>query len=203
MFPGCMGNLLERAQPAWRTPMITCRECEAEINQATEVCPHCGADLTQTDPAEPAKKKPTLGKILMRWGILLGVLLGALWSFLWFIAPPRTGNLAVDAEAHAVQALGDVHAALVSYAQAQNGVYPPSLEPLGDPARQAAQMAQSDGYQLQYTPGPSGPDGQIHTYELQARAGNSGYRNFYSDNTGVIRATREQRDANSLDPPVQ
>ena len=27
--------------------MYTCRECERPINQATEICPYCGADLTE------------------------------------------------------------------------------------------------------------------------------------------------------------
>ena len=26
--------------------MYTCRECERELNQATEVCPYCGTDLS-------------------------------------------------------------------------------------------------------------------------------------------------------------
>ena len=25
--------------------MYNCRECETEINQGTELCPHCGADV--------------------------------------------------------------------------------------------------------------------------------------------------------------
>src|SRR5579864_9813063 len=55
--------------------MYTCRECENEINQATELCPHCGADLTEaTDGVAPLRPKPTTGKILLRWGVLLGVL---------------------------------------------------------------------------------------------------------------------------------
>jgi len=32
------------------------------------------------------------------------------------------------------------------------------------------------------------------------RAGNYGYRNFYADETGVIRATRENRPATPQDP---
>ncbi len=184
--------------------MYTCRECENEINQATEICPHCGADLT-LPPGDDfvAKAKPTVAKMLLRWGILVSVLMGARWGFLWFIVPERTGNVTLHAESDAVTALGNVHDVLGAYAAAQSGTYPPTLEPLGAPARQAAQFAQSEGYQLQYTPGPAATDGGIHTYEMQARAENSGYRNFYTDNSGVIRTTSENRDANSLDPPVR
>ena len=86
--------------------MVTCRECESEINQATEICPHCGADLTSfADESSTPTKKPTLGKILLRWGMLLGVLLAALWSFLWFVVTPRTGNITAEAEGNAMAAI--------------------------------------------------------------------------------------------------
>src|ERR1700733_7299235 len=150
--------------------MITCRECEAEVNQATEICPHCGADLTQLPGGEAvAPKKLSLAKILLRWGILLGVLLAAMWSFLWFVVTPRTGNVALQAETQAVQTLGDVRAALDAYAATQNGAFPETLEPLGPAVRQSAQLAQSNGYQLAYTPGPREADGAIHSYALEAR----------------------------------
>jgi hypothetical protein len=184
--------------------MVTCRECEYEINQATEICPHCGADLTSfgEESSAPAKK-PTLGKILLRWGMLLGVLLSAMWSFLWFVVTPRTGNLTAEAEGNAVAAIHDVYAQLRSYADARGGAYPSGLEQLGPQVRQAAQLAQSDGYQLEYTPGPAQADGAIHNYSLEARAGNYGYRSFYVDISGVVRATKENREATSADPPIR
>src|SRR5579862_5832699 len=124
--------------------MYICRECEAEVNQATEICPHCGADLTSIPGEEVSgKKKPTVTKILLRWAVLLGVLLGAIWSFLWFVVSPRTGQVALQAETHAVQAIGQVYTSLGAYAAAQ-GAFPSTLEPLGAPVRQAAQMAQGD-----------------------------------------------------------
>lgn len=184
--------------------MVTCRQCETEINQATEICPHCGADLTELLPNQtPEKPKPSVGKILMRWGILLTILLGAMWSFLWFVVSPRTGHVTLEAETQAVEALETVRGSLASYAQAQSGAYPATLEALGAPVRQAAQMAQGEGYQLIYTPGSQGPDGVIQTYTLEARAGNYGYRNFFTDVSGVIRVTSENRSATSEDPPLR
>jgi RNA polymerase subunit RPABC4/transcription elongation factor Spt4 len=185
--------------------MVTCRECEREINQATEICPHCGADLTfesGTEEIVSPRKKPTVAKILLRWGLLLGVILGAMWSFLWFVASPRTGEVTLNAEIHAVQAMSLVHHELDSYAAAQGGVYPSNLEALGTPARQAAQLAQGDGYSLEYTPGAAEADGGIHGYTLQARAGNYGYRSFFSDASGVVHATRENREASGSDPAI-
>ena len=184
--------------------MVTCRECESEINQATEICPHCGADLTRfADESSAPTKKPTLGRILLRWGMLLGVLLAALWSFLWFVVTPRTGNITAEAEGNAMAAIHDVYTQLRSYAEARGGAYPSDLEQLGPQVRQAAQLAQSDGYQLEYTPGPAEADGAIHNYSLEARAGNYGYRSFYVDISGVVRATKENRDATSADPPIR
>src|SRR3990172_4686793 len=105
--------------------MYTCRECEHEINQATEICPHCSADLTLPPAGEAAeRKKLTTRQILLRWGALLTVLLGAMWSFLWFVAAPRTGQVTLQAESRAVQAIDEVRALLTGYAAAQGGVYP-------------------------------------------------------------------------------
>jgi hypothetical protein len=182
--------------------MYTCRECETEINQGTEICPHCGADLTTPIPgADAPAAKPGLRKILIRWGVLLGVLLGAIWSFLWFIVPGRQGNPAAQAEARAVESLREVRTALRDYAAGQNGGYPRQLEVLGGQVRTAAQLAQSVNYQIQYTPGPVEADGLIRTYVLQARAGNYGFRNFYTDDSGVVRVTRENRAATAQDSP--
>jgi hypothetical protein len=182
--------------------MYTCRECENEINQATEICPHCGTDLTAPIPgAEIAPAKPGFGKILLRWAVLLGVLLAAIWSFLWFIVPERQGDPTAQAEARAAESLREVRAALVDFASAQGGAYPRQFEQAGERVRTAAQLAQSVNYQLQYTPGPADATGTIRTFGLQARAGNFGFRNFYLDDTGILRATRENRSATTQDPP--
>src|ERR1700687_2759997 len=145
--------------------MYMCRECENEINQATELCPHCGADLTAPIPgSESPKAKPSLGKILLRWGVLLGVLLAAIWSFLWFVVPERQGDPTAQAEARAVESLRQVRSALAIYASAQHGTYPRDFEALGEPVRTAAQFAQSVSYQIQYTPGPVEAGGSIRSY---------------------------------------
>ena len=180
--------------------MYTCRECENEINQGTEICPHCGTDLTAAAPGADAAAKPSLRKILLRWGVLLGVLLAAIWSFLWFVVPERQGNPTAQAEARAVESLQEIRAVLGEYSASQ-GTYPRQFEALGERVRAAAQLAQGVNYQIQYTPGPIEADGRIHTYALQARAGNYGFRSFYTDDNGVLRVTRENRPATAQDPP--
>jgi hypothetical protein len=180
--------------------MYTCRECENEVNQATEICPHCGTDLTTRIPgADAPAAKPGVRKILIRWGVLLGVLLGAIWSFLWFIVPEWRSNPTAQAAARAVESLREIRTALHDYAAWQNGGYPPQIEALGDQVRTAAQLAESANYKVQYTPGQVEADGLIRTYVIQARAGNYGFLNFYSDDSGVVRVTRENRAATPQD----
>ena len=183
--------------------MYTCPQCEEEINQATELCPHCGADLTLiAEEAAALKPPPSRRKIVIRWLVLLTILFGSLWSFLWFVVSPRTGRPTEQAEQQALGSLAQVQSALASYAQAMSGAYPTTLDPLGPAVRTAAQSAQSLGYQLQYSPGPLSSDGSIHNYALQATAGNHGYRSFYTDETGSIRATNEDRPATASDPAL-
>ncbi|HXQ96931.1 MAG TPA: hypothetical protein VN774_00700 [Candidatus Limnocylindrales bacterium] len=143
--------------------MYVCPHCDVEINTSTEICPHCGADLSLD--AEPSPPKP-LSAILTRWAIILGIVAVGLWGFLWFVMPPQRSDPAQQAEFRAITALNNARAALVSYSVAQpGGSFPQSLEPLGDPVRAAAQLAQSEGYQIQYTPrrrAPTGPSADMY-----------------------------------------
>jgi len=180
--------------------MYICPNCETEINTSTEICPHCGSDLVaQTEPTPP---KP-LRVILMRWAIFLGIIAAGLWGFLWFVMPAQHGDTTAQAESRAITSLGNLHETLAAYAAAQpGGSFPDSLEPLGDKARAAAQLAQSAGYEISYSPAPAAPDGAVHNYTLQARAGNFSYRNFFMDESGRIHATHEDRAATARDPLI-
>jgi hypothetical protein len=184
--------------------MFTCRECEHEVNQATEICPRCGADLTlPVGPDERYKKRTSTARILLIWCSLAIVLVGSIWGFLWYVASPRTGQLEMQAETQAVQSLDEVRALLSSYADAQSGAYPKDLEPLGPQARLSAQMAQAQGYSLEYTPGAADANATIHSYSLEARPGNYGYKSFYTDPSGLVRVTNESRAATVSDPPIR
>lgn len=179
--------------------MYVCRECDQPINQASEICPYCGADLTAAPPDETTtpKRKRNLVRVMLYWGVVVV----SLWAIVWFALPLRFTNPAAQAESRALQAMSDLRATLHSYAAAE-GSYPASLEALGEPARTAAQWAQSGGYELQYTPAQADSEGQVKNYTLLARPGNYGFRNFFSDESGVLRGTRENRPATAQDPPV-
>ena len=135
--------------------MYLCPHCGEDINQSTEVCPHCRADLTQPLEGEVLKPPPPLRSVLIRWGIVIGVIAAFLWGF-FGTSCPRSMETSRNARGQtAVASLNDLRAALASYATGQpDGAFPDSLEPLGDRAREAAQLAQSVGYQLSYTPAP-------------------------------------------------
>lgn len=177
--------------------MFTCPECESVINQGSEVCPFCGAEIGTPGGAEGAAGGRK--KSLKKTAIALAVLLGALLLIVWFALPLRQAGQSSLAESQAKASLAQVQHALQSYA-AVDGHYPDSLEDLGGAVRPAAQAAQAAGYDLQYQPGTPGADGRIHAFVLLARPAKYGYRNFFVDETGVIRFTRESRAATAQDP---
>jgi hypothetical protein len=178
--------------------MYTCRECEQTINQATEVCPYCGTDLT-AEPASrsaaPAKKSSPLRIVL-----ILGIVVGFLWAVAWFAVPWRLSGSKVESEGRARDALATIHAVLSTY-HASEGRFPASLDALGDRVRTAVQEAQSANYTLDYFPGKPDATGRIGSYALTARAGKFGYLNFHTDESGIFRATAEGRPATVQDPP--
>jgi hypothetical protein len=179
--------------------MYTCHECEQPINQATEVCPYCGADLTEVplggDAEKPRKKSPT--RVVVLWAVVLLSLAG----IAWFAFPWRLAGSKPEAEAHAIAAITELQQALNAY-QTSEVTFPSAIESLGEHGQEALQEAQSGRYSLQYTPGSPESDGRVKSYTLTARAGNYGYVNLFADETGVIHGTRENRAASAADPRI-
>jgi hypothetical protein len=180
--------------------MYTCRECEQAINQATEVCPYCGADLTApfADESTAVAKKSSPARIV----IILGIVVAFLWAIAWFAVPWRITGSKLESEGRARDSLAVVQFVLTAY-QASEGRFPASLDALGDRVRAAAQMAQSANYTLDYAPGKPDAAGRIGSYALTARSGKFGHLNFYTDESGIIRVTAEGRAANVQDPPFK
>jgi type II secretory pathway pseudopilin PulG len=184
--------------------MYSCPECEQPINQASDVCPYCGADQKALAENELllAGKSPKPAKTNYKRVVLVcGILLAILWAIAWFAVPWNLSGSKSEAEARAREALTTIQQAINAYQQTEGSV-PPSLETLGDAVRKAAQSAQLAHYTLQYTPGKPDPAGRITAYTLTARAGNFGYRSFYTDESGTLRATTEDRAATVQDPPL-
>lgn len=180
--------------------MSTCRKCQATINQDTKVCPFCGAEWTaqaSCDSAAPASKSSAT-----RITLILAIVLTILWAVAWFVLPWRLSGSKPDSEAQARDALAAIQEVLSDY-QRSEGSFPSSLDALGDRVRAAGQKAQTARYTLQYTPGKSTADGLIKSFTLIACSKNIGYLNFYTDESGVFRATVEARPATIKDPPLR
>jgi hypothetical protein len=184
--------------------MYSCPECEQLINQASELCPYCDADQKALAEAElllaGKSPKPTKSNY-KRVAVVCGTLLATLWAIAWFAVPWKLSGSKTEAEARARESLAAIQQAINTYQQSE-GSAPPSLETLGDSVRKAAESAQLAHYTLQYTPGKPDPNGRIIAYTLTARAGNFGYRSFYTDESGTVRASTEDRAPTVQDPPV-
>ena len=180
--------------------MYVCQHCDQPINSASEVCPYCGANQSETAPGgapTPGKKRSAT-----KLAVGIAIVVFGIWAIIWFALPLRFENPRPAAEKAALTSLRELQKELGVY---QNGAgsFPDSLETLGQPATEAAQEAMSGGYSLRYTPGQLDADGNAHAYALVALPRNYGYRSFYTDQTGVIRATRDNRPATPQDAAVK
>ena len=178
--------------------MFTCPECEYEINSSSELCPHCGADLTP-QPSPSGEKPLSLGRRLL---ILLAfaALIGSVWAFLLYIVPDRQAASRKLAETQAVTSLREIGRQLAAYADATGGEFPASLDALGEKEWPAARSARREGYNLSYS--ATEDHGRLTHFSLVAQPERYGFRSFFLDESGVLRATRQNRAATSDDPPA-
>ena len=179
--------------------MYVCRKCQQPINSASEVCPYCGAE--QHPAAAGAEAKPAKKSGGLRIAMLFVIAIAGIWGIIWFATPMRMQSPQGDAEKAALESLRALQKELAAYANGA-GTFPQSLETLGEPARESAREAMTGGYSLRYAPGQMDANGNVHAYGLVALPRNYSYRSFFVDQTGVIRATRENRAANAQDPPI-
>ena len=179
--------------------MYVCRNCQQPINSASEVCPYCGAEQNPASAeATPsaAKKRGTL-----RTATMLAIAIAGIWGIIWFATPMRMQNPRPAAEQAAMDSLRALQKQLATY-ESGAGSFPQTLEALGDAAQESAREAMTGGYSLRYSPGQADASGKIHAYGLVALPRNYGYRSFYTDQTGAVRATRENRAATAQDPSI-
>lgn len=125
-----------------------------------------------------------------------------LGGILWFNLGGHTISPALEAAETAAKSLRDVREVLSTYALSATNSYPPALDPFADHLSQAMHTASSAGYKLTYSPRSSSRDGSFSGFVLLARPGKSSYLNLYVDESGVVRATAENRPATRFDPPL-
>jgi len=124
---------------------------------------------------------------------------------------------APSSEAAAVGALRTLNTAEVTYSSTYPHGFSPDLKSLGDNGGVGSESAaalidaelaggKKNGYIFVYTSSPKDAKGLIQSYSIKARPatfGKTGSHNYYSDQSGVIRATDQDRAATVGDPPLQ
>jgi len=168
------------------------------------VCPFCGAD--QTPPPEiivieqEKSRNPKL--VFLRWIIATVAVACSLAGLLWYARGEHGKDLGKQEETTVSKALRDIRTALSQYALTSDDQYPSALGKLGDRAAQPLQEARNESYEVTYTPKSSKKSGNIVGFELFANSGKPNHRSFYIDESGVLRATQENRPATDKDPPI-
>jgi hypothetical protein len=121
-------------------------------------------------------------------------------------------------ERSAIGSLRSINTGEVTYASTYGKGFSPTLAALGPPPQGSQRSADAadlidavlagglkGGYKFVYTPGSRDAEGRILSYTVAARPatpGVTGDRNFFTDEKGVIRFTREDRPAAASDPPI-
>ena len=184
--------------------MASCWSCLVVLENGAQVCPLCGADQTPLPPISDREAAILLGSkpVIWRWVALAVAILCLLGTVAWYTIQTSDDGSPAMAEAAATSALLNIRLALSQYAMSKGDKYPSTLEPLDAQASVPEQDAKIKGYALVYTPLRTESDGMIRGFALLAQRERENCRNFYIDQTGVLRATRESRSARIDDPPI-
>jgi hypothetical protein len=186
--------------------VISCWSCLVVLEQGAKLCPLCGADQSRpveiVNPDAPRPVTPRSffqhwGSVIVAIAIFVACMIGIVWHYFGGL---RTSPAALAAEV-AAQSLRDVRVELSAYSLYAKDEYPTTLDSLGALATQSAQTAWSAGYKLFYIPRSSSGDKGFRSFVLLARPEKGAYMNLYVDESGVVRATTENRPATILDPP--
>ncbi len=121
-------------------------------------------------------------------------------------------------QASAVGSLRTINTAEVTYASTYDLGFSPTLGALAPPSGDAEPSASAAGlidsvlaggkknaYTFSYSAGPPDKTGHIKTYTVIARPmvyGRAGSMSYFTDESGVLRQTDEDRPATAKDPPI-
>ena len=168
------------------------------------------------------------GKAGNRSEVLLAGAMGLVCFFLVSAGDLRLGTRDEWPEASAVSSLQMINTALARYGSDFNVGFPDTLNKLGPKQAEwqerdinnadlldyersgRAEGGSARGfvtrrYKFTYAPGPADKDGKITTYTVTGRPiryGRAVVRSFFTDESGVIHATQEDRAATTQDSPL-
>jgi hypothetical protein len=187
--------------------MSSCWSCLVIVEEGSAVCPLCGAD--QTRPvilANPSSPQPyTKASFFHEWGIFIVVIFALAASFAGILIYNFGGHSispASQAAEVAAKSLRELRETLSSYAISAKDTYPATLDSLGGRVSLPMQAAQIAGYDLQYSPNPSLGGSTPRGFVILARPRKGNYPSLCIDESGVVRATLENRTATVQDPPL-
>ena len=145
------------------------------------------------------------GRKLANWVLAAAVVTGV------FLSPVLTHTKTcwpAASEAVAINNLRQLRGAIAVHIAVHGGEPPEAFDEIAkshmDP--RPLTSGEEEGYMFTYVPGPAEADGKRRHYTILARPlqfGKTGKQNFFTDETGVIRFTTENRPANSNDCPVE
>ncbi len=126
--------------------------------------------------------------------------------------PLSSGGRRAANEYSTVGSLRTINSAQIYYADmSPEKGFAATLAELGPPPgadliEQRLASGEDRGYQFTVVTGPGQPTGRIVSYTVRARPlkyGRTGCRSFFTDESGVIRLTKEDRPATADDPPLE
>jgi type II secretory pathway pseudopilin PulG len=167
-------------------------------------------------------REPLDGRTLRQCAMTTAVLF-FLYLVLAGMAIPSTLRSRTSAnESSAVGALRSLNTAAATYAESYpKAGFPEKVSALGPPAPESqaspaaadlldARSACADpsclrfGYRFTYTLTAKGPPGTAYTYTARpVEYGRNGHRSFFTDQSGIIRGTGDDRAGTAADPPLQ
>jgi hypothetical protein len=152
---------------------------------------------------------------------LAAIIVGSLAYFgcvVGFVGYYLPGDFVAPVEAAAPGELRSINTAEFTYAEKYKTGYSPTLARVGPPSTgnptpgaaglidSALASGEKAGYRITYRAEPRDATGKIIHYTIVARSpkyrGKYVLPSFFTDDTGVLRETTEDRDATASDPPI-
>jgi hypothetical protein len=161
-----------------------------------------------------------LCRLHWKWtsGFILPLVAYLVFLVVWAEAIPGLLRSPIAAhQASAVGSLRTINTAEFTYSSTYPRGFSPTLPALGPPPGNAETTASAagllddvlaggrkNGYTFAYLPGPKDSAGRITSYTVVARPldGSCGTNSYFTDKSGVIRMTEENRPATAKDPPL-
>jgi hypothetical protein len=195
-----------RTLGAAHTRMSSCWSCWVILEKGTTVCPTCGADQTRPVHFVDPNLQPVVAQthVVQKWKIVIAIIvvfIGSLGGILWHDFGEVRISPASQAARVAAKSLRELREALSTYALSTKDTYPATLNAVGDRASLPLQAALIAGYRLEYIPKSSSGEAASRGFVILARPETNGFLNLCVDESGVVRATDENRQATVWDSP--